>query len=428
MQRPLIHFLLFGLVAALALPAGAADPPASKSTSATSQPVDSPPANFSSEECLAVGRELLEQDNFPRARAWFEAALDRDSKPAAASEAKLALERLELLGRFAPRLSVKEWIQGAPPSAQRLGGKVLVIFFFEAIDPAVKHAVSEMNVLVENNRKNDFEAIGIASVLGEVEHQQPGDIRSYLADERIKYRVGIDDGGVLSLHAYKGKGVPHYAVIDRAGRVRRLGVYSPAEIDFAVRKLLAESPDTRLPGERLVMPQSREGRELIDTRAPRLKSDVWANTTDNRPPEILGRPRLVRFFMSNCPYCRASAPALNRIHRDFAGKGLQVIGVYHPKPEPRAVSEDEFRRAVRQLELEFPCTVDADWSFLRRLWLDAGDGHREFTSATFLIDRRGRIRFVHPGPDFFPSDKPENARQNDDYEAVRAGVEKLLSE
>lgn len=396
----------------------------------TSRPVDSDavPMEYSAERCLEIALELQHRDNYPRAKAWFQAALDRSQNKQSTDSAKLALERLELLGKVAPRLSVAEWVQGMAPSGPRLAGKVIVIFFFEIIDPDMKHDVLEMNALAARNEKSDFELIGIASVLGETEYQQQADIQQYLTDEHINFRVGIDDGGVLTLNTYKGKCVPHYAIIDRAGRVRRLGEYTPMEIDFTVRQFLAESPRKKLPGEHRIMPQSREGRELIDTPAPRLKGESWANTKDNQPPDILGKPRLIRFFMGDCPYCRASAPALSRIYEDYRDQGLAVIGVYHPKPQPRDVPDAEFRQAVRRLEFEFPCTVDADWSYLKKLWLEAGKGGREYSSVSFLIDRKGRIRYIHPGPDFFPSEDPAKSRQNEDYEAVRAAIEKVLSE
>ena len=51
-------------------------------------------------------------------------------------------------------------------------------------------------------------------------------------------------------------------------------------------------------------------------------------------------------------------------------------------------------------------------------WLDGQD--REFTSVTFLLDRFGRVRGIHPGGRFAPGDRT--------YGAIRRGVEALLTE
>lgn len=397
---------------------------------ATSQP-SAVPDELSAEECLQTAGLLLSSDNFPRARLWYQAAADRAKSNTHRQAAKTALDQLELLGQVAPKLSVRDWIQGGRPIPRALEGKVIVMFFFEIIDPETKHAVAEINTLIERHRGRDVEVVGFACVLGDEVYQQPDDIRQYLSDEGIGFRVGIDDGGVMTLNTYKGKAVPHIVVIDRAARVRRIGLPA-ADVDFTVRKLLAEQANHTLPGEHRVMPQSRAGRELIDTRAPKLSSDAWANTPDDAPPILDARPRLVRFLTDDCAYCRSTIPALNRLHRDYAERGLMVIGVYHPKPRPRAVGAEEFRAMVRRMEIEFPCALDADWTWLRRAWLDAGDRRtretRDYTSASLLIDKRGRIRFVHPGPDFFPSENPERARQNEDYKDIRAAIEKVLSE
>jgi hypothetical protein len=38
------------------------------------------------------------------------------------------------------------------------------------------------------------------------------------------------------------------------------------------------------------------------------------------------------------------------------------------------------------------------------------------------------IRYVHPGPDFFPSTDPDSARQNADFRAIEQAIVALLAE
>ncbi len=62
--------------------------------------------------------------------------------------------------------------------------------------------------------------------------------------------------------------------------------------------------------------------------------------------------------------------------------------------------------------------IDTDWKTLHRWWLD---GHsRRWTSVSFLLDRRGVIRHIHPGGQYVKGDK--------DYEAMRSKIEALLAE
>ena len=61
---------------------------------------------------------------------------------------------------------------------------------------------------------------------------------------------------------------------------------------------------------------------------------------------------------------------------------------------------------------------------LRRWWLSTGD--REFTSVTFLIDREGVIRAVHPGGEFHAGGGSEHATCAQDYAALQRAIERLL--
>jgi peroxiredoxin len=141
---------------------------------------------------------------------------------------------------------------------------------------------------------------------------------------------------------------------------------------------------------------------------------------------LRGKVVLIRFFMdADCPYCRGTAPSLNEFHEAFAAGGLVVIGMYTPKPRPRAVTLDEVRGYVAAYGFKFPVAIDADWSALRRLWLDRVPD-AEFTSATLLIDRHGILRHVQKGGVYAKNATDAQARR--DYDELRQAVVALLSE
>ena len=98
-------------------------------------------------------------------------------------------------------------------------------------------------------------------------------------------------------------------------------------------------------------------------------------------------------------------------------KGLVVVGLYHHKADapldPAAV-----KRSAKELGFRFPVAVDPGWKTLKRWWLATGD--RRWTSVSFLIDRRGVVRHVHPGGQYVKGDKA--------YQALKAKIEELLKE
>jgi peroxiredoxin len=141
---------------------------------------------------------------------------------------------------------------------------------------------------------------------------------------------------------------------------------------------------------------------------------------------LRGQVVLIRFFTATeCPYCSATAPALNEFHREFGPKGLVVIGMYTPKPRPKPTPVAEVREVVKEYGFAFPIAVDDDWGALRTLWLDRVPG-AAFTSASLLVDRHGRLRHVHEGGTFAKEGGDDQARE--DYRKMREAIEAALAE
>ncbi|HEY2901632.1 MAG TPA: TlpA disulfide reductase family protein [Polyangia bacterium] len=165
-------------------------------------------------------------------------------------------------------------------------------------------------------------------------------------------------------------------------------------------------------------PKAQDGSELIGKPAPPWVASEWLGSPPLDLANLRGQVVLVRWFMStDCPYCTATAPALNRLHHEFGDKGLVVIGMYHHKsPEP--LDPKKVRGLIRDFGFQFPVAIDRDWRTLHRWWLD---GHkRDFTSVTFLIDQQGTIRRIHPGGTMALGTK--------DYQSMRVAIADLLGD
>lgn len=171
------------------------------------------------------------------------------------------------------------------------------------------------------------------------------------------------------------------------------------------------------------------GRDRIGVAAPPFEFDAWLNSEPLSLEALRGRVVLVRWWTETCPFCAASAPALRAIHRQYSSRGLTVIGVYHPKADrdgPLDMARVE--RAVAARSLDFPIAVDWDWrnGALKDWWLTGPA--RPATSVTFLLDRSGVIRGVHPGMEYHDADGSEaHAMCVDDMRGIRAEIERLLA-
>jgi thiol-disulfide isomerase/thioredoxin len=161
-----------------------------------------------------------------------------------------------------------------------------------------------------------------------------------------------------------------------------------------------------------------QGEKLIGTPAPEWNNQQWINSPPLRISDLKGKVILVRFFMdSSCPFCRASAPYLNEFYSAYKTKGLIVIGMYTPKPSPMNVPLEEVQKYVKDLGFEFPVALDNDWATLNKFWLDRVPA-ADFTSVSFLIDKKGIVRYLHRGGKYDP----------EDVKIIRKNIENLISE
>jgi hypothetical protein len=121
-------------------------------------------------------------------------------------------------------------------------------------------------------------------------------------------------------------------------------------------------------------------------------------------PDLKGKVVLVRWWTNGCSLCSGSAPQLAELSRKAA-----VVAVYHPKP-PRDVTADQVRAAAKAIGMPGALAVDRDWAVLDR-WMPPAK--RSFTSLTFLLDKKGVIRHVHPGGEVTADEAGELSRKID---------------
>ncbi len=181
---------------------------------------------------------------------------------------------------------------------------------------------------------------------------------------------------------------------------RRFGEYPGAVLRFSVIVVAACSssapaePASIAPTTVVANPDKTAA--LIGTTPPAWQVDRWINSKPLSLDELRGKVVLVRWWTAGCPYCSASAPALRTFHKDYGPKGLVVIGMYHHKddgPFDPAV----YQATANKYGFTFPLAFDPEWKTLHSWMRDVETG---FTSVTFLLDKHGVVRQVHPGGEY----------------------------
>ena len=93
--------------------------------------------------------------------------------------------------------------------------------------------------------------------------------------------------------------------------------------------------------------------------------------------DLRGKVLLVNFWASWCLECRPEMPALERLHRELAPRGLEVVGI-NAREEKEAV-----RRYAKDLGLTFALVLDPDGK-INTAYGVVG------LPTTFLVSRDGR--------------------------------------
>jgi thiol-disulfide isomerase/thioredoxin len=137
---------------------------------------------------------------------------------------------------------------------------------------------------------------------------------------------------------------------------------------------------------------SAEGLPLLGAAPEFAGNQRWFNTANGRPltlRELRGKVVLVDFWTYTCINCVRTLPYLKAWDREYASKGLVIVGVHTP--------EFSFERdagnvaaAVRREGLRYPVAQDNEYA----TWEAYGN---RYWPAKYLIDANGQVRYTHFG-------------------------------
>ncbi|WP_421738845.1 redoxin domain-containing protein [Caulobacter sp.] len=147
--------------------------------------------------------------------------------------------------------------------------------------------------------------------------------------------------------------------------------------------------------------------QQIGRPAPSLDAaEGWINSAPLSLQALRGKPMLIDFWTYACVNCVRTLPHLRRWHETYGPQGLTVIGVHSPE-FPFERSERNVAGAARRLKVGYPIALDP----AHKVW-DAYDVRAWPT--LFLVDRAGRIVFVHEG--------------EGDYDAIERQIQQVLAQ
>jgi peroxiredoxin len=160
---------------------------------------------------------------------------------------------------------------------------------------------------------------------------------------------------------------------------------------------------------------------LIGTTPPEWQAERWMSSPPLTLAKLRGQVVMVRWWTSGCPFCSTTAPTLRQFASTYGPRGLNVIGLYHWK-EDTAFDPKVYEETAKKYQFTFPVAFDPEWRTLES-WLKNAKGEAVstgWTSITFVLDKQGVIRHVHPGGSYVEGEPA--------YDEMRAVIERLLAE
>ena len=343
-----------------------------------------------------------------------------------------------IAGKPAPSLAVNEWINLPEGTAaldiDDLRGKVVYLYGFQSWCPGC-HArgFPTLQKLIKHYEGDDSVAfVAVQTAFEGFSSNTPE--RAWSTARRYKLDIPVGHSGSAEkrselMRDYRTGGTPWTIIIDPEGVVRYNDFHIEPEAAIRLIDSLGKpskeesSKSTGDPAGIKTLPKDRGGQNVLGQSLDVTGLDRWPRPVPSEGPAPA--VTLYRWWTDTCPWCEASLPAIESLRNRYEEQGLRTVAVYHPKP-PRPVEDETILEVASRIGYAGPVSVDQDWSVLREQYLDKGN--RTATSITLLVDRDGVIRFVHPGPVFFPSSEEEESRENADYRLLEQAIAQMLKE
>ncbi len=300
-----------------------------------------------------------------------------------------------MIGKRIPRMRLSDWVNG-PVTSRDLEGKIVVLDYWATwCGPCIK-SIPHNNELAAKYADQGVVVLGICgSSRGQEKMEQVAE------QHDIQYPCGKDRSRNVE-RALNVMWYPTYAVVDRQGRYRAVGLM-PSHIEAVVQDLLQEQPGPDAVDEQgnadpadaekvaldyeplpaAMLEGTDHQRErfagLEGQRPPAMQLENWLNAAPPTAKDLKGKVVLIDFWATWCGPCIQSIPKTNELMDKYGPEGLVILGVCQSR------GAENMAATVKRHDIRYPVAADIDHATEAAYIVN---GFPDY----YLVDRSGVLR------------------------------------
>ena len=283
-------------------------------------------------------------------------------------------------GMAAPALSVGDWV-GGEFDVKKMKGSIVVIDFWATWCGPCIAAMPHNSELAKKYADDGVKLIGVCT------SGDAAKMPELLKENKANYPNAFAKGDQVATD-WPIQWYPTYAVVDRAGTVRAIGL-KPDNIEDVIETLLIEEAEAS--GKVRVRPTWLEGGAEKRARLERLEAskqdppalvvENWQNSKALSLKELKGKVVVLDFWATWSGPSERAIPKHNELMKKHGKDGLVIIGVCS------TLGGEAIAKAVTTHGITYPVCVDVD---NKTNTAYAPNGYPDY----YVIDRAGNLRIA----------------------------------